>query len=98
MSDENRSFRAAWDGFGRELLDGVRGVASEQTDAAFINGFKEAASLCLRLVADTIDALLAKITSGGLLSPEEQQVLARLTTLKTDMESELLRYGAEHGG
>lgn len=98
MSNEDRTFKGAWDGFGRELLDGVRGVASERVDASFINGFDEAARLCTSLVADEIAALLAKITSGGLLSPEEQQVLARLNALKTDMESQLRGYWAERDG
>lgn len=89
---------SAWSGFGRELLDGVRGVASEHEDAAFVKGFNKAASLCVNLVTEATDALLAKITGGELLSPEEQQVLARLTALKADMESQLRGFEAEREG
>jgi hypothetical protein len=95
MSDQQRSFKGAWSGFGQEMLSGARDVASERVDAAYITGFNEAASLCVALVHETTDALLANITGGDLLSPEEQHVLARMTALKGDMEARVRAFLAQ---
>lgn len=89
MSNDQRNLRSAFDGFGGELLGVVRGVASDEVDRAYSDGFNDAANLCVNLVADKAAALMDKITSGSLLSSDEQVLLASLTGLKAEMESGL---------
>ncbi|AQY01866.1 hypothetical protein [Microbacterium foliorum] len=89
MSNDERNLRSAFDGFGGELLGSVRGMAKGHVDQAFSEGFDAAASLCVNLVAKTIADLMAKISSGVLLSNDEQILAGKLTDLKAEMEQQL---------
>lgn len=76
---------------GQEALTRVRGVARENTDQAFEDGFNEAANICVRLVTDAAAELTTKMGSAS-LSDREQAQLARLSSLKTEMEQALYGY------
>lgn len=89
MSSEKRTLRSSFDGFGGELLGAARGTVADEVDRAYSDGFNDAANLCVNLVAAKAAALMARITSGSLLSSDEQVLLASLTGLKEEMEREL---------
>jgi hypothetical protein len=78
-------------GFMREVLerviDDARRNKNARFDAEYIDGFNEAANICLSVLSESIDGLLAKIESGDYLSNQEQFLLARLKGLETEMQT-----------
>lgn len=76
---------------GQEALTRVRGVAREHTDQAFEDGFNEAANICVRLVTEAAAQLTTKMGTAS-LSDREQAQLARLSSLKEEMEKSLYGY------
>ncbi|MFD6435866.1 hypothetical protein [Streptomyces venezuelae] len=77
-------------GLGKAVRDGVRTA----WDKEYERGYNEAANLCVGVLTGASEGLLAKMTSGGELSAQEQILYARLTELKAEME-ELLYASCE---
>lgn len=76
----------------RELGDVMRTGAGRVLDNEYADGFNSAANICVSVLSDDIDVLLAKIKSGDYLSDEEQALLSRLTELKAEMEEGLRNF------
>ncbi|MEE1805232.1 hypothetical protein [Streptomyces sp. BE133] len=76
----------------RELGDVMRTGAGRVLDNEYADGFNSAANICVSVLSDAIDGLLAKIKSGDYLSDEEQALLSRLTELKAEMEEGLRNF------
>lgn len=76
------------DGIVKYLKEVRDNVVSNHDDQVFSEGYNEAANLCVGLLSEKINGLLAKMPSGG-LSTDEQKVFAELTKLKTETERRL---------
>ncbi|WP_234058092.1 hypothetical protein [Microbacterium sp. NFH-22A-Y] len=74
--------------FGREALGRAREAAGERVDQAFVDGFNQAGNLCVQAVAEAAAPLTAKMATENLTEREQAQ-LARLTTLKDEIERAL---------
>ncbi|MFF6777260.1 hypothetical protein ACFY8W_27415 [Streptomyces sp. NPDC012637] len=78
---------------GEQVLRGVGGLLLEARararDKVYAEGFDAAANICVSILSDAIDGLMAKAKSGD-LSKQEQVVLSRLTELRAETE-EVLR-------
>ncbi|MBW5247468.1 hypothetical protein JGS39_00240 [Streptomyces sp. P01-B04] len=89
MSTDSVSLgKQLWRGLGLA----VRDAAKEGVLATYRNeydlGFDEAAQICMGVLSDATDELLAKMKSGN-LSKQEQALYARLTELTSEMEGRL---------
>jgi len=90
-------------GYGRDLLhdaardvlrdakDTTRRVANGLLDGAYDDGFREAANICMSVLAESSADLMKKIKPGEGLSTEEQFLLRRLSELQTEMETRMGR-------
>ncbi|TWD25434.1 hypothetical protein FB570_103218 [Streptomyces sp. T12] len=76
----------------RELGEVMRTSAGRVLDNEYADGFNSAANICVNVLSDAIDGLLAKIKSGDYLSDQEQALLSRLTELKAEMEEALRNF------
>ncbi|WP_326586200.1 hypothetical protein [Streptomyces sp. NBC_01294] len=73
----------------RELGDAMRTGAVRVFDAEYNDGFNAAASICLEVLSDAIDGLVARMKSGDYLSDQEQALFSRLTELRAEMDERL---------
>ncbi|WAP55057.1 hypothetical protein [Streptomyces sp. S465] len=76
----------------RELGDVMRTGAGRVLDNEYADGFNTSANICVSVLSNAIDGLLAKIKSGDYLSAQEQALLSRLTELKAEMEEGLRNF------
>ena len=78
--------------FMHDLLSTAREATIDAAKDVFIDGFEDAANICLGVLSNNIDGLLKKIKSGSYLSNEEQFLLSRLTEIKSETEEYLRNY------
>lgn len=72
--------------------DALMEAGNKQLNDAFINGYNEAANICVGIITNKIDELFNKINSDSFLSEQEQFVLLKLKEIKTETEEELRNF------
>jgi hypothetical protein len=77
--------------------DVLRESANGVIDGAFVDGYDEAANICVGVLSKNIDDLLNRIKSGSYLSDQEQFLLSKLNELKSETQSELRDFFANTG-
>jgi len=79
--------------FLKDIMDdtknGVRESGDKWMNEAFIDGYNEAADICVSIITKKIDELFSQINSGSFLSEQEQFMLSKLKELKSETEEEL---------
>lgn len=78
-----------------DILQRVRADAHARVDEGFVQGFNEAANVCVNAVSARFDAVMKRIAPGSSLSEAEQLLLAELNTLKAEMEADLRAFWQE---
>lgn len=73
---------------GHAALDGATEGARASYYRGYDRGFNEAAQICMGVLSDATDGLLARMKSGN-LSKQEQALYARLTELTAEMDERL---------
>ncbi|WP_280913916.1 hypothetical protein [Streptomyces sp. SPB4] len=87
-----------WRGLGRAGKYVAKESLLATVRAPYDRGFNEAAQICMGVLTDATDELLAKMKSGN-LSKQEQAMYARLTELTSEMDGRLRSsYEAEPTG
>ncbi|MEU9028151.1 hypothetical protein AB0D46_11530 [Streptomyces sp. NPDC048383] len=89
MSTDNVSLGAQlWRGLGLAVRDAAKESVLATYRDEYDLGFNEAAQICMGVLSDATDELLAKMKSGN-LSKQEQALYARLTELTSEMDRRL---------
>lgn len=81
--------------FIRELAGIPRQVVLDQAQERFADGFNDAAEIAINTLSVKIDALMDTIRGGGSLSDVEQKVLATLTDIRLETETQFVGYWSE---
>lgn len=72
-----------------ELKSRARATGNQRLDEEFAAGYDEAANICVEIVTNKINDLIATINSGQLLLEKEQLLLVSLNQLKSETEEAL---------
>lgn len=72
-----------------ELKSRARATGNQRLDEEFAAGYDEAANICVGIVTNKINDLIATINSGQLLLEKEQLLLVSLNQLKSETEEAL---------
>lgn len=75
--------------FSDELKSRARAIGNQRLDEEFAAGYDEAANICMGIVTNKINDLIATINSGQLLLEKEQLLLVSLNQLKSETEEAL---------
>ncbi|MEU2607734.1 hypothetical protein [Streptomyces albus] len=85
MSRGKQMLREFGHAVGELAKEGVKESARASYLGVYDRGFNEAAQICMDVLSDATDELLAKMKSGN-LSKQEQALYARLTELTAEMD------------
>jgi hypothetical protein len=72
-----------------DAMNDVRESDRKRMNEFFIDGYNEAANICVGILTKKIDDLFSKIDSDSYLSKQEQFMLSKLKELKSETEDEL---------
>ena len=78
-----------WNSVINDSITKVRGSVNERENEIFIDGYNQAANICVDIITKNIDELFNQINSNSFLSKQEQFTLLKLKELKSETEKEL---------
>ena len=85
----------------RKFMQYASNVANESKDKAvkeiFVDGYNEAAGICVGTITKKMDELYSQISSGSFLSEQEQFLLSNLKELKSETEEKLYDFWRNNG-
>ena len=85
----------------RKFMQYASNVANESKDKAvkeiFVDGYNEAAGICVGMITKKMDELYSQISSGSFLSEQEQFLLSNLKELKSETEEKLYDFWRNNG-